>query len=317
MMQPANTAAGINRTMSIGEWLMLITLSILWGGSFFFVEVIIDAVPPLTTVLLRVGLAAAALWCVAAALRLPFPTAPAAWGAFLIMGGLNNVLPFSLITWGQLHITSGLASIYNATMPIFTVLIAGALLADERMTAAKSIGVAAGFAGVVVLIGPSALAGIGTDVVAQAAVLAAAVSYGFASVFGRRFKRMGLPPIVVAAGQVSGSTLLLAPAALWWETPPAITSLSAAVVLSLLGLALLSTALAYILYFRILSSAGATNLSLVTFLVPLSAIALGIAFLDEPLHAQHIAGMLCIMFGLAAIDGRLWAWLKARYNKRR
>lgn len=308
-----NTPA-INPTMTLREWALLVTLSLLWGGSFFFVEVAIDALPPLTIVVLRVGIAALALWGVVFALRLGFPASLKTWLAFLIMGGLNNVIPFSLIAWGQIHISSGLASIYNATMPIFTVLIAGALLADERITPQKMFGVFAGFVGVVVLIGPSALGGVGADVLAQIAVLGAAVSYGFATVFGRRFKRMALDPIVVAAGQVSGSTLILLPLVFIIDKPHTLAFPSLAVVFSLLGLAVLSTALAYMIYFRVLSTAGATNLSLVTFLIPPSAILLGVLFLDEKLLLAHIAGMLFIALGLIAIDGRLWMHIKKRYN---
>jgi len=295
----------IKTTMNGREWAMLLALSVLWGGSFFFVGVIVHALPPLTIVTLRVGIAALALWCFAAATGRRPPRSLGAWRAFLAMGLLNNVVPFSLIVWGQIHIASGLASILNATTPLFTVIVAGAMLADERMTALKLAGTAIGFAGVAVMLGSSGLAGAG-NVLAQAAVLGAALSYAFAGVFGRRFRSMGIDPIVTAAGQVTASAALLAPVALYVDGPIDVTALGLDAWSSILGLAVLSTAAAYVLYFRILEAAGATNLLLVTLLIPVSAILLGSLVLGETLEAAHFAGMAFIAVGLSAIDGRLW-----------
>lgn len=302
----------IDRTMTSGVWAMLLTLSVLWGGSFFFVEVAVGAVPVLTLVVLRVGLAAAALWAIVLIQKRPLPRAPRVWAAFLGMGFLNNVVPFALIVWGQQTIASGLASILNATTPLFTVIVAGALLADERATPIKIAGVAAGFLGVAVMIGLDALSGLGADVVAQLAVLGAAVSYAFAGVYGRRFRAMGVDSTVTAAGQVTASTIILAPVALCLERPWAIANPSFAVWTAVGSLALLSTALAYILYFRILERAGATNLLLVTFLIPVSAVLLGWLVLGERLDPQHFAGMALIGVGLALIDGRAVRRLSAR-----
>jgi drug/metabolite transporter (DMT)-like permease len=289
--------------MGAREWGMLIALSVVWGGSFFFAEVALADIPPLTLVLGRVGLAALCLGLfLAASGRLPRLDLRLC-GAFLVMGALNNALPFTLIFWGQVHIASALASILNAATPVFTVLLAHLLTRDERMTPAKLMGVAAGFAGVVVMIGPDALSGLGAAVLAQLAVLGATVSYAFAGIYGRRFR--SLRPEVTAAGQLGASTLLIAPIAFFvdrpWELPmPTTVSWGA-----LIALAVLSTALAYILYFRILRTAGATNLLLVTFLVPVSAILLGVGILGERLAAGQIAGMLLITLGLLVIDGRL------------
>ncbi len=285
---------------------MLLTLSLLWGGSFFFVEVIISELPPLTVVFLRVVLAAIALWLFALVIGLRPPMTIGAWTAFLIMGLLNNVIPFTLIVWGQTHIASGLASILNATTPLFTVIVAGFLLVDERTTSMKLVGVIIGFIGVILMIGPSALSGLETDVLAQIAVLGAAVSYAFAGVFGRRFKAMGIDPVVTAAGQVTASSLVLAPVAIYIDRPFSLEIPGIEVITSIIGLAILSTAVAYILYFRILASAGATNLLLVTFLIPISAILLGSLVLGESLELIHYLGMALIGFGLSAIDGRLW-----------
>ena len=299
-------SSSINSEMGTKEWVMLLTLSLLWGGSFFFVEVIISELPPLTVVFLRVVLAAVALWLFAIAIGLRPPMTIGAWTAFLIMGLLNNVIPFTLIVWGQTHIASGLASILNATTPLFTVIVAGCLLVDERRTPMKLTGVVIGFIGVILMIGPSALGGLGTDTLAQIAVLGAAASYAFAGVFGRRFKAMDIDPVVAAAGQVTASSLVLAPIAIYIDRPFSLEIPGIEVITSIIGLAILSTAVAYILYFRILASAGATNLLLVTFLIPISAILLGSLVLGESLELIHYIGMALIGFGLSAIDGRLW-----------
>ncbi len=302
--------SSINTSMGMREWLMLITLSLLWGGSFFFVGVAVVELPPLTIVTLRVGLAAITLWIIVLFMGLSLPKSPNVWVAFLIMGLLNNVIPFSLIVWGQTHIASGLASVLNATTPLFGVIVVGLLLVDERATAMKLVGVAVGFLGVVMMIGIPSLDSVkqGT-ILAQIAILGAALSYAFASVFGRRFKAMGLKPIIIAAGQVTGSTALLAPVAFYVDGPLALLgpgSPSIMVWASILTLAVFSTALAYILYFKILASSGATNILLVTLLVPVSAIFLGLLFLNETLQWVNLAGMALIAIGLSAIDGRLW-----------
>ncbi|MEZ5829591.1 MAG: EamA family transporter [Dongiaceae bacterium] len=287
------------------DWSLLLALSILWGGSFFFVGVAVKALPPFTIVLLRVAVAALALHAVLRLTGTPMPWNGKSWAAFFGMGLLNNAIPFSLIVWGQTHIASGLASILNATTPLFTVLIAHFLTADERLSKSRIGGVLIGLAGVVMLIGPQALAGLGRDVVAQFAVLGAAISYGFAAIFGRRFKRMGVPPLATAAGQVTASSLMLLPAALLVDRPWTLAAPDLQSWGAVGGLALLSTALAYVLYFRILASAGAVNLMLVTFLIPVSAIILGSVFLAESLATSDFLGMALIGLGLAAIDGRL------------
>ena len=294
----------VNTIMNRREWAMLVTLSVLWGGSFFFAEIALESLPPLTIVTLRVGLAAITLWLVVLALKLPIPNSPPIWIAFLTMGLLNNVLPFSLIVWGQSQISSGLAAILNATAPLFGVIVAGILLRDESATPLKITGVVVGFAGVIVMMDLSSIAT--SSLLAQLAILAAALSYACASVYGRRFKATGLNPILVAAGQVTGSTLLLLPIALWVDGNDPYANMPAQVWAAIISLAMFSTAAAYILYFKLLASAGATNILLVTLLVPVSAILLGWLFLEESLQTPHIIGMAMIALGLSAIDGRLW-----------
>jgi len=284
------------------EWALVVLLSVLWGGSFFFVEVALEELPPLTVVLVRVGLAAAALLAFVYATGRRMPWAPGAWGAFAVMGALNNVVPFSLITWGQVQIESGLASILNATTPLFTVALAHYLTRDERMTPGKLVGVALGIAGVAVLIGPSALAGLGLYGLGQVAVLGGALSYALAGIYGRRLVAFPVP--VAAAGMLVASTAMMAPLVFIFEAPysaaPGMVTWGAMV-----ALALMSTAMAYLIYFRVLASAGATNILLVTFLIPVSALLLGVAVLGERLEGTAFAGMALIFVGLAAVDGRL------------
>ena len=292
----------INRPMGATEWFLLIALSVLWGGAFFCSEVALDEVQPSTLVLGRVGIAALALLAMVHASGHRMPREASLWVPFLVMGALNNLVPFSLIFWGQLEITGGLASILIATTPLFTVLLAHFLTRDERITPSRLAGLALGIAGVAVMIGPEALRGLGLHLLAQLAVLGAALSYAFAGIYGRRFR--GQPPLVTAAGQVSASALMMLPITLLVTYPWSGPLPGAATWAAILGLALLGTALAYILYFRILASAGATNLLLVTFLIPVSAILFGAVLLGERLDPEHLFGMGLIGLGLAAIDGR-------------
>lgn len=300
------------RSMGGVEWLLLITLSILWGGSFIFGKVAVGEIPPLSVTLGRVALAALALNLLLAALGQHLPTDRASWLAFLGMGLLNNALPFTLIFWGQTRIGAGLASIFNATTPLWTVVVAHLLTGDEKMNGGKLLGVLFGIAGVVALIGPSALGGFGGDVPAMIAIVAATLSYAFAGVFGRRFARMGLAPLSVAAGQVTASTAIMLPLALVVDRPWLLAPPSATAITALIGLALISTALAYVIYFRLLATAGATNLLLVTFLIPPSALACGMLLLDERLLPRHVAGLALIGAGLVAIDGRLWRYARRK-----
>jgi drug/metabolite transporter (DMT)-like permease len=311
--QAAVMAVPINRAMGAGEWLLLIALSILWGGSFFFAELALRELPTLLVVLGRVGLAALALNLVLRMKGRALPRDRRTWGAFFGMGALNNLIPFGLIFWGQTEIASGLAAILNATTPLFTVVLAHFLTRDERMGAGRLGGVLLGLVGVAVMIGPDALKGLGLDVVAQIAVLGAALSYACAGIFGRRFR--DLPPLVTATGQVTATTLMMLPLALALERPWELPLPGALTWTALLGLALICTALAYVLYFRILATAGATNLLLVTFLIPVSALFLGITILDEQIASRDLAGMALIGLGLAAIDGRLLA--RVRRHRRR
>ncbi len=299
------TQASIQKTMTASDWALLAALSLVWGGSFLFNGVAVRELPPLTIVALRVAIAALALQVVLRALGVQLPRERRIWAAFLGMGILNNVIPFSLIVWGQSHIASGLASILNATTPLFTVIVAHYFTTDERLTGQRLMGVIVGFAGVAVMIGAAALTAWNANVLAQLAVLGAALSYGFSGVYGRRFKTMGIPPLATAAGQVTASSAILLPVALIVDRPWTLSMPSTTAILSVLCLALVSTAFAYLIFFRLLARAGATNVGLVTFLIPVSAILFGVTLLGETLELRHVAGMALIGAGLVLIDGRL------------
>lgn len=296
--------------MDAYDWVMLITLATVWGGSFLFNAILVAELPVITIVAIRVTVAALALWGFVRVTGRKIPTTPQVWGALLILGVLNNAIPFSLIVQGQTQITSGLASILNATTPFFTILVAGFFLTDERFSVLRVLGVVVGFSGVILMVGPEALGSLGADFWAQLCALGAALSYGFASVFGRRFRELKVDPVMVATGQVTMSSLVLWPIALWIDGPQDILGLSFNAAASMFGLAVLCTSFAYILYFRILERAGATNISLVTFLVPISAIILGVLVLGESIFIKEIIGMTLIGLGLAIIDGRLFQRLR-------
>ncbi|HAK47051.1 MAG TPA: EamA family transporter [Spirochaeta sp.] len=291
--------------MSAAEWIMLIALSILWGGSFFFTEVALKSFHPFTIVFLRVFIAAVIMNIIVPASGIRMPSTGKIWAGFLILGLLNNAVPFSLIVWGQTSITGGMASILNATTPFFTVIAAHFFTSDEKLSLKKIIGVIIGFSGVIVLIGFGTLENGVNELKGQLAILGASCSYAFAGIFARRFKTWGLKPMQITTGQLSCSSLLMLPIVLlidkpWTLAPPQISG-----ILAVAGAAVLSTCLAYLIYFRVLSSAGATNVLLVTFIIPVSAIILGILFLNEQIHARHFIGMAVIGLGMIAIDGRL------------
>ncbi|MBN1574433.1 MAG: DMT family transporter [Deltaproteobacteria bacterium] len=288
--------------MGIKEWGLILILSVIWGGSFFFIGVSVREITPLTVVMFRVTIAAAVLLIVVRVKKERMPTSPGILGGFFIMGALFNVIPFSLIVWGQTHIESGFASILNATTPIFSVILAHFLTREERLTANRVTGVLIGWLGVTILIGIESLKGFGIEVIGQIAVLGASLSYAFGAIYGVRFKNMSTS--VVAAGMVCSSSFMITPLALFiekpWHLSPGVLT-----ILALFGLAVICTSLAYLIYFRILAVSGPTNSLLVTFLVPINAILLGYLFLGERLGWNAFAGMGTIFLGLAAIDGRL------------
>ena len=288
--------------MGAPEWTLMLILSAVWGSSFFFFKVLVRELPPLTVVLGRVGLAAVALNLFLLFRRDHLRASPLLWRDFLILGILNNAIPFTLIAWGETRLSSGMASILNATTPVFAVLVAHLLTPDEKLSWNRAAGVLLSFAGVVVLVGPAAFSSRNTPW-GQLACLAAALFYSLGGLYGRRFKH--LPVMQVTTGQLSACALLMLPLAGLVDHPWNLAMPSASAWEALAGISLICTALAYLLFFRILAVAGATNLMLVTFLLPVSAMTRGYFALGEKLQLQAFAGIAFIGAGLAAIDGRL------------
>jgi drug/metabolite transporter (DMT)-like permease len=300
-----DTAYVIRTVMNRNDWLILLVLALIWGGAFFFIGVAVRDVPPLTYVWLRLTIAAAAMWLFLRFKGQKLGLTRQVWGSILLLALLNNALPFTLFGWGQTHIASGLASILNATTPIWGVVVAHFLTHDERMSPRKIAGVLLGFGGVATMIGPSLLSSLGTDALAQLACVLASLSYALAAVWARRFKRLGVSPLSVTTGQLSAGALFMLPLAMlvdrpWTQAFPPLSAWGAIV-----ALALLCTAFGYVLYFRLIETSGATNALLVTLLVPPVAILLGALFLNETLAVQDFFGLGLIALGLAAIDGRV------------
>lgn len=304
--------AMIRIQMNRADWAILVALALIWGGAFFFISVAVKSVPPLTYVWLRLTIAAAGLWLFLWWTRDRIVLPPPVWGSILLLALLNNALPFALFGWGQTQIASGLAAILNATTPIWGVIVAHLLTDDERMTPLKVAGVALGFAGVATMIGPALLADMGSSALAQLACVTASLSYAVAAVWARRFKRMGLPPMSVATGQLTAGALVMLPIALAIDRPWLAPLPPASAVAAIAALALLCTAFAYVIYFRLIDSAGATNALLVTLLVPPTAILLGALFLGEMVAPRDFFGLTLIAIGLAAIDGRLLSLFRRR-----
>ena len=290
--------------------LMLLLLAAVWGGSFFFAEVALKEVPPLTVTMYRVVWAVPFLALIVFFKGILIPRSLKVWWSYLVMGALNNAIPFSLIFWGQTQIESGLASILNGTTAMFAAVISGLLLPDEPLTLKKILGASLGIVGVAFIMGPSALANFNLSNLAQLAILGATLSYAFAGVWGKT-ALSGQPPLMNALGMLIGSTVLMIPIVLAFDGSPNF-ALSVEVWSALIGLAFLSTALAYILYFAVMVRAGTANLLLVTLLIPPFAVGLGALFLGEKLGIQAWIGFGIIAVGFAVTDGRLFSYLSQK-----
>ncbi|KJF70919.1 ABC transporter permease (plasmid) [Agrobacterium arsenijevicii] len=290
--------------MSASDWGQLLLLGFLWGGSFFFARIAVAEIPPLALVLYRVSIAAMVLHLWLRLRGISFAPVLAKPGSFLCLALLNNVIPFSLIFTGQTEIGAGLASVFYTTTPLWTILVANLLTSDEKLSAAKLAGVGLGIAGAAVMIGPGLLSNLDGPAWAKFAVIGAAISYAFAVVYAKRFKEM--TPTLVATGQLTGATVLMVPIVFLFYSPAEIITSSAPIWMAVLVLAVFTTAFAFILYFNLIASAGATNASLVTLVVPVSAIMLGAVFLGERLELFEFAGMGLILASLVIIDGRLF-----------
>jgi drug/metabolite transporter (DMT)-like permease len=304
--QPAPYDAPVIRSlMNRSDWLTLIALALIWGAAFLFISVAVHEVAPLTYVWLRLTMAALAMWLFLwwRGERAGLPRQ--VWGSMIVLALFNNAIPFVLFGWGQTHIASGLAAILNSTTPIWGVVMAHLFTSDEKLSGRKLAGVSLGFAGVTVMIGPALLGSLGNNVLAQLACVTAALCYAFAGVWARRYRGMGLSPMSVTTGQLTAGALIMLPVAMlvdrpWLDVLPSLKAIGA-----IAALALVCSAFAYILYFRLIDRAGATNALLVTLLVPPVAIFLGSLVLNEVIEPRDFAGLGLIALGLAAIDGRL------------
>lgn len=289
-------------------WAEMGALGVLWGASFLSIKVGLEEIPFVTLVMHRVAWACVILWAYVLIRRLPVPSAPRIWGAFLVMGLLNNAIPFALMAWGQQFIETGLTSIFNAGTAIFGVLVAALVFADERLTLRKGVGVLVAFAGVAVAIGLDSLRQFDIRSLAQLAVIGGTISYAFAGAWARATLR-GLAPPVAAAGMLTGATLILLPAALIVDGAPQWPTLPATYV-AVGYFAIIGTAVAYLLYYRVLAMAGAGNAMLVTLLIPPVAIVLGALVLGERLAPQAFAGFGILALGLLILDGRILRWMR-------
>jgi drug/metabolite transporter (DMT)-like permease len=288
--------------MSLRNFMILFCLGLIWGASFLFIKVAVVTIPPFTVAFGRTALAALTLYLVLRYRGLRMGSWGNLWGSFLVLGFFNGAVPYTLITWAEIHIASGLAAILNALMPLFTVFLAHFLTQDEKLNWMKVVGIFWGFLGILALIGPAVLKGLGTHVAGQLAVVGAALCYAFAVIYARRLKE--IPTLVSATGQLTGAALLTLPLSFIidtpWQLPVSLLSLGALVCLSLLG-----TALAYILYYYLLGRIGATNVSLVTYLIPVTGVFWGAFLLGERLHWSAFLALALILAGIAGVNNRL------------
>ena len=296
--------------MSLRNFAILFVLGLIWGASFLFIKVAVVTIPPFTVAFGRTALAALILYVVLRYRGLKLGSWGHLWGAFLVLGLFNGAVPYTLITWAEIHIDSGLAAILNALMPLFTVLLAHFFTQDEKLNWMKVSGIFLGFLGILALIGPAVLKGLGTHVIGQLAVVGAALCYAMAAIYGRRLKE--IPPLVSATGQLIGAALLTLPLSFIidkpWQLSVTLLSLGALVCLSLLG-----TALAYILYYYLLARIGATNVSLVTYLLPITGVFWGALLLGERLHWSAFLALALILAGIAGVNN---GWVKFSLSKK-
>lgn len=291
------------RSISTRTWAELFLLGLLWGGSFLAIRVTLDEVPVVTSVAHRVFWAALILWAYVALRGLPVPRSLSDWGALIVMGVLNNVIPFSLMAWGQLYIPTGLTSVFNAGTAIFGVVVAALLLRDERLTMRKAIGSLIGFFGVAMAIGLDSFKNFDITSLAQLAVIGGTISYAFAGVWAR-VKLSSFPPQVAAAGMLTGSSLVMVPAAFLIDGVPSL-ALSPATFAAIGYYVVFATAGAYLLYYRIIAAAGSANTMIVTLLVAPVSILLGAIVLNESLSSNVYIGLAFLACGLLILDGRL------------
>ena len=291
-------------------WAEMMLLAMIWGGSFLSIRVALDEISPLASVAHRTTWAMLVLWGVIAIMRIPLPRDPKIWFSFLVMGLMNNVIPFTLMAWGQLYIESGLTSILNAFTAVVGVVIASLFFADERISLRKGIGVVLGFFGVAVAIGLENFRTLDLRSMAQLAVIGGTVAYAIAGVWARK-RLVGMPPQLAAAGMLTGSTVIMLPLAYFIDGPLSF-DLEPRTMWAIGYYAIIATAFAYLLYYRVLAMAGSGNLILVTLLVAPIAITLGAVVLGEKLGTNTYFGFAILAVGLIILDGRVWKAMQRR-----
>lgn len=304
----------MTKPMSAIDWGLIVALSVIWGGAFFFIEIILREVPPNTMVFLRLLLAIPPLLFWLRVTGMTMPLDRKSWMQFFVIGALNVALPYILFGYAQVHISSGLASVLNATTPLWGVLVAHFLTHDEKATSLRVAGVVIGFLGVAVMLGSGLETGSRDVILGQVACVVATLFYALTSVYARGMGERGLQPMQIATGQIVAATVLMVPVVLVTEPPHLLTLPGAPVVAAMLALSIISTSLAYVLYFKLLANVGAANSLLITFLIPVTAIMLGFAFLGEIIEPRQVAGMSLIAIGLLALDGRMFGRLAAMRN---
>ena len=297
-------------TMSRQAWLLLLALSAIWGASFLFIEIALRAMGPITLVFFRVAIASVTLGLYAFFAKLPVPTARAFWFGTFVMGFLNNAIPFTFIAYGQLSITGGMASIINANTAFFGVIVAAAFLPSERLSWRRLSGVIMGVAGVVIVVGPAELLRLDVAQIGQLAVVIATLSYAFASVWGR-LRLQGYDGTITAFGTALCATVMLSGVMLMAEGVPDF-AITGELLMVAIGLGVIGTAGAYMIYFKILALAGASNLMLVTIIVPIFAVSLDAFVLGQLVSGREVIGFIVIALGLAIMDGRLLSYLIPR-----
>jgi drug/metabolite transporter (DMT)-like permease len=279
--------------------LLLFILGGIWGTSFLFIKIVVGEVPPMTLVAGRLGLASLAMWTFLRLRGVPFPRERRLWGIFAVTGLLNGALPFSLISWGEQYIPSGLAALLQSTTPIFTIILAHFLTHDERFTAKKVLGIVLGFVGVGLLMWPELSGGMQASVWGQLAIVGSSISYAIASIFARQ-RLHGQPPLVSAAGQFTMGFVYILPLSLLIERPfnlsPSWTAIASWVTLALLG-----TTVAYAIYYTLLQRTSATFTTTVTYIVPINGLILGALILSEPLHPGLFISLGLILSGVLLV----------------
>lgn len=312
MTSPVPASSGMTGRL----WLLILLMSALWGGGFMFIKFALAGFAPFSVVAGRVGVAAIALGLIVAVGRQHLPREAKVWRAFFIMGALNNLIPWMMVAWAQTQIPSSMAAILNAPTPLLTAVMAHLLTDDEKLTRQRFTGVLAGMLGVAMVVGPGVLSGMDSAVLAQITCLSATVSYAASAVYGRVFRSMAVTPVVAAFGQQLMVACVIVPLALVVDQPWTRPAPGAAAIAAVLALGVIATALPYIIFYRVLAEAGATNLMLVNLLIPGWAVALGAVVLGERLPPTAFLGMAMVVAGLAVIDGRLFPAIWRRLTGR-